>query len=213
MLKRTKDAVKAAVETILPPSVADAQRAAEDRRQALVNAQAAVADGEAELEALYDRGAPAVELHATEARIADAKLNADRAQRAYTSAEKRLQKAEIAERERGMAEGLKRADEVLAERDEIADEITAALDALRAGIGAMDAADEQLAALQSQGYVTSHPSFGWGATRTQLGAATEDLLSGTTAPRVVPFAAWIESQNSCARIKAAPVLSEAERAA
>jgi DNA repair exonuclease SbcCD ATPase subunit len=201
MLKRTKDAVQAAVETILPPSVAAATKAAEDRRAALVDAQKSVADGEAELEALYDRGAPAVELHAAEAKIADAKLNADRAQRVYTAAEKRLTKAQDAERERGMAEGLKRADEVLAERDEIADEIAAALDALRAGIARMDAADERLSVLQAAGHITSHPTFGWGATRTQLGAATEDLLSGTTAPRVVPFAAWVESQNSCARIQ------------
>jgi hypothetical protein len=212
MLKRTKDAVQAAVETILPPSVAAATKAAEDRRAALVDAQKSVADGEAELEALYDRGAPAVELHAIEAKIASAKLDADRAQRSYSSAEKRLQKAQDAERERGLVEGLKRADEVLAERERAAGEIGAALDALRAGIARMDAADERLSVLQAAGHITSHPSFGWGATRTQLGAATEDLLSGTTAPRVAPFAEWIASMNSCARVKAAPVL-EAERAA
>jgi hypothetical protein len=201
MLKRTKDAVKAAVETILPPSVAGATTAAEDRRAALVNAQAAVTGAEGELERLYDAGAAPVELHAAEAKIADAKLNADRAQRVYTAAEKRLQKAEIAERERGMAEGLKRADEVLAERERVAGEIAAALQSLADGISAMDSADERLSVLQAAGYVTTHPTFGWGATRTQLGAACEDIISGTTAPRVKPFAAWIESQNSCARIQ------------
>jgi len=203
MLKRTRETVRAVAESagIIAPSVADAQRAAEDRRAALVDAQKAVADGEAELEALYDRGAPAVELHAAEAKIADAKLNADRAQRVYTAAEKRLQKAEIAERERGMAAGLKRADEVLAERAEIADEIMVALDALRAGIARMDLADEHLSVLQAAGHVTTHPVYGWGATRTQLGAATEDLLSGTTAPRVKPFATWVSDMNSCAKVK------------
>jgi DNA repair exonuclease SbcCD ATPase subunit len=205
MLKRTREAVRNVAESagIIAPSVADAQRAAEDRRAALVDAQKSVADGEAELEALYDRGAPAVELHAAEAKIADAKLNADRMQRAYSSAEKRLQKAEIAERERGMAEGLKRADAVLAERDEIADEIAVALQSLADGIARLDAVDSTVAELQAKGHVTRNAhlglTFGPGATRGIIGAAVEDILSGTTAPRTEPFGQWSRVVSTLAR--------------
>jgi hypothetical protein len=203
MLKRTRETVRAVAESagIIAPSVADATRAAESRRAEILAAQSALdAAGEA-LAAAEDRSAEEPEIARLEAAQASKRLDLERAQRKLESAERRLEAATAAERERGMAEGLKRADAVLAERAEIAEEIGAALEALRAGIARMDATDENLSVLQAAGHVTTHPSFGWGATRTQLGAATEDIISGTTAPRVVPFAEWIESQNSCARIQ------------
>lgn len=102
MLKRTREIVAAAGEAVgfLTPSVADAQSAAEQRRQDLVTAQAAIVSAEEALQAAHDRGAEAPEITRLEAALADARLTAERGQRAYTAAEKRLTAARAAESEK-----------------------------------------------------------------------------------------------------------------
>lgn len=98
MLMKTKQALRAAGETLgaIQPSVADAQAAAEQRRQDLVAAQSAVAMAEENLQAAHDRSAPVGEIQKLEAALVDANRTADRANRAYAAAEKRLTKAQEA---------------------------------------------------------------------------------------------------------------------
>ena len=112
LIKKVKDGARAVAENIgiVALSVSDASEAAEQRRAALVDAQAAIQKAEAALEAAYDRGASAKEISEAEARVADVRLNAERAQRAYTSAEKR----QAAARE---AEGAERKTAAMAKRD------------------------------------------------------------------------------------------------
>lgn len=194
MLKRTQDAVRAVAETvgILAPTVADATKAAEDRRAALIAAQKAVADGEDALDAAHDRGAEAVEVQRLEAALAGSKLNAERAQRACDAAERRLEKAREAEANKGKAEGRAAALAVLAERQQAAGEVGAALDALRAALDRMDDCDGLLAELQAKGHLTRNAglgsTYGSSASRMQISVAVDDILIASPVPRVKPFA-------------------------
>lgn len=194
MLKRTQEAVRAVAEAagIINPSVADATKAAEDRRAALIAAQKAVADGEDALDAAHDRGAEAVEVQRLEAALAGSKLNAERAQRACDAAERRLEKAREAEANKGKAEGRTQSLAVLADRQAAAGEVGAALDALRAALAKIDRHDARLAELAAKGHVTRNAQFGVtygpGASRAQIKVAVADILNDAPVPSVKPFA-------------------------
>lgn len=132
LMKKMKDGARAVAENIgiVAPSVADASEAAEQRRATLVESQAAIQQAEVALEAAYDRGATPKEISEGEARVADARLNAERAQRAFHAAEKRL----TAARE---AEGAERKTAAMAKRDaalEIRAQAAQRIDALAAEI-------------------------------------------------------------------------------
>jgi hypothetical protein len=125
MLKKTRDVVRTVAEQvgIIAPQVNDAQNAAEQRRADLVAAQKAVADGEAALEAADDRSAAPRELAEIEAKLASAKLDAERAQRAYTAAEKRLQASRDVEAGKAKAAAREKRDAALTIRAKAAAEM------------------------------------------------------------------------------------------
>jgi hypothetical protein len=121
MLKRVRAMAESA--GIIVPSETDARTAAEQRRADLLAAQSAIQHAEQELEAGYDRGATPRELQAAEAVLADARLTAERAQRAFQSAEKRLRAAQDIEADKSRAAALAKRDEALAIRAKAAAEI------------------------------------------------------------------------------------------
>jgi hypothetical protein len=85
-----KQKVRQAAETIgLVPTLAEAE-AAEQRRQTLTKAQAAVEAARVNLDSLHDAGAPAADISKAEAALADAQITADRAQLSAAAAERRL---------------------------------------------------------------------------------------------------------------------------
>ncbi len=205
MFKKAGQAVREAAENagLMAVSVADAERAAEDRRMALVDAQRAVEAAEAEVERLYDIGAKPSELHTAEAILAGRKLDAERAQRAHASAERRYAKARDADRERAAVEGREQRDRVLTERATAGGEIAAMLAGLKDSLARLDAADARLSALQAAGHV-KNASFGPQQSRARIAVACEDILHGTPAPRTEPFDVWIEYQNNTARVADEP---------
>jgi chromosome segregation ATPase len=101
MLKRIRTAAESA--GIIEPSLADAEKAAEQRRQDLVAARAAVDAAEQELQAAHERGAEPAEILRLEAAVASATLEAKRAADAHRGSERRLAKAQAAEREKARA--------------------------------------------------------------------------------------------------------------
>src|SRR5436190_13047556 len=126
MLKRSQALARAAGEAIgvLSPNLADAQSAAELRRQELASAQAAIERAEDELNRLHDRGdATGAQVTAAEAVLADVKITAARAQRVYSGAEKRLTAARAAESEKTKGAMRGRLDVALKERAQCAERI------------------------------------------------------------------------------------------
>ena len=119
MFNKTRKTVAAVGEAlgIVVPSVPDAKAAAETRRMELVAAQSAVDGATAELEAGHDRTADDGEIVRLESVLADARLTADRAQRATRAAEKRLQTAVAAEKDKGKEISRANLDVALAERE------------------------------------------------------------------------------------------------
>src|SRR4051812_42243836 len=108
MLKHVRAVAESA--GIITPNKADATAAAEQRRAELVAAQAAVSAAEAEVEGRYDASASAREIAEADAAHVNAKMAAERAQRHYAAAEKRLAGAREAETTVHKADALKRRD-------------------------------------------------------------------------------------------------------
>jgi hypothetical protein len=121
MLKKIRQAGEAV--GIINVSLPDATEAAEQRRAELVASQAAIADAERELDRLHDAGASPRDMSAAEAHVADAKLTAERAQRAFQAAERRLAQARDAEGAEHKAEAVKIRDVALEAQREAAAEI------------------------------------------------------------------------------------------
>ena len=140
MLKRTAQTVRAIAETagILAPSVPDAQTAAEQRRQLLVDGQAAIVAAEDALNQLFDAGAAPRDVQAAEATLADARLHADRAQRAYASAEKRLAAARDADAEKCKAAAIVARDAALEIRTKAAQRMEALAVEMAAAVAEYD---------------------------------------------------------------------------
>jgi paraquat-inducible protein B len=131
---RLRDTVRAVAESagIIAPNVQDAQTAAEQRRRDLVAAQVATATAEDELNRLDDRGdATGAQVMAAEAELANVKITAERAQRAYSSAEKRLTAARDAESEKAKGAMRERFKKAMETRTTVAAEI----DRLAAAMG------------------------------------------------------------------------------
>lgn len=115
MLKRTVQAMTDAI-GITTPNLHDAQAAAEQRRQALTDAQAAIDAASVALDAAHDAGVPASDIHKAEAALADARLTAGRAQLAYAAAERRLNAARDADADKAKATARTRLADALAIR-------------------------------------------------------------------------------------------------
>lgn len=127
MLKRTRETVRAVAETLgaISPTLADATAAAEQRRQALTDAQATFDAAAVALDAAHDAGAPIGDIHRAEAVLADARLTADRSQLAYAAAERRLNAALAATADKAKAAARARLAEALAIRQKAAARIDA----------------------------------------------------------------------------------------
>jgi hypothetical protein len=112
MLRKT---IRQAAESagILAPTMADAQAAAERRRQDLTSAQQAVDAAGAALDAEHDKGTSA-SIQQAEAALADARLTADRAQLAYAAAERRLNAAREADADKVKAAATVKRDAAVA---------------------------------------------------------------------------------------------------
>src|SRR5690242_17471367 len=79
LMKRTKEIARAAGEAVgLIPSVADASKSADEHRQALIAAQAALENAQDALQAAHDRAAEHGEVTRREAALAAAKVEVSR---------------------------------------------------------------------------------------------------------------------------------------
>lgn len=145
MLMKTKQVLRVAAEAAgLTPTLADATAAAEQRRQALTDAQAAVTAATLARDAAHDVGAPVSTIQKCEAVLADAEINADRAQLAWAAAERRLNLARDADASKTKAEASAARDTAL----EAMQEAASKLDRLTAAIAVQAAAvDAQYATL------------------------------------------------------------------
>jgi hypothetical protein len=125
MLKRTAQTVRAVAESagIIAPSTADANQAAEQHRQALIGAQAALENADQALQAAHDRGADNAEVTRLEAALAAAKVEVSRAEGRYLGAERRLKGAQAVDADKATAAALVKRDESLAIRAKAAAEI------------------------------------------------------------------------------------------
>jgi len=183
MLKRGKELARAAGEAIgvLAPSLPDATAAAEQRRQTLVEAQAAIASAEVGLQAAHDRGAEISELTRSEAALADATLTAERAQRAYTAAEKRLTAARDAESQRAR-EGVRgRLDQALKIRESAAAEIDRLVASIAQEVQTIDAQDEIISEASRIGVAARHSGFnpGRGRQSVQMALSQHGVIART----------------------------------
>ena len=146
---------------ILPVSIEEATKAAEQRRQDLVVAQAAVSEVEDELNALHERGADAKELAACEAKLADGKLSAERAQRAYHAADRRLATAKEAEASKARVAAIAKRDRALKVRAEAAAEIDRLAAEMAEQVKRFDDTLVDLAEARAAGAAGNHsPSYG-----------------------------------------------------
>jgi hypothetical protein len=107
-----------------------------------VIAQAAIATAESELTRLHDRGdATGAQVTEEEAVLADAKITAERAQRAYAAAEKRLTLARDAETQKSKGAMRERLTEALAARAQCAERIDAGARAMSQALADLQSHD------------------------------------------------------------------------
>jgi hypothetical protein len=175
--KLGKDVARAAEAVgILAPNTTDASSAAEQRRMALVQATAAVANAEAELDAAYDAGKSPKELMELEAKVSDAKLTAQRAQQAYNSAERRLASAQSIEASKRTAEMVARRDAALDARAAAAHRIDALAAEMAAEVQRYNAQADVLAEAARAGVAARHTFGDEGATLVRNALEKADAL-------------------------------------
>jgi chromosome segregation ATPase len=151
-----RDTVRAVAESagIISPNLIDAQSAAELRRQELASAQAAIESAEDELNRLHDRGdATQAQVTAAEAVLADVKITAARAQRAYAGAEKRLTAARDADSEKTKGAMRVKLDVALKERAKLAERINDAAIVLAGALADFNSHDDLIRQVMAAGVV------------------------------------------------------------
>lgn len=136
MLKKIRAAGEAV--GVLSPSVADASKSADEHRQALIAAQAALEKAQDDLHAAHDRGAENPEVIRFEAAVAAAKADVARAEGRYRGAEKRLAAARDAAAEKSKAAMITARDAALGVRGRAAEEIDRLAVALAAQVRLYD---------------------------------------------------------------------------
>lgn len=197
MLKRTKEIARAAGEAVgvLVPSVADASKAAEDHRQALIAAQATLEKAEEDLQAGHDRGASDQEITRLEAARAAAKVEVSRAEARYIGAEKRLTAAHAAEAEKGKAAAIVKRDATLAARTKAAARIDSLAAELAAEAKTYDALLDVLNLAAAAGVATG---YGRRSARVLIEAALRraGVLPATGDPEQRPTAAQLTAQDN-----------------
>lgn len=202
MLRRTREIVAAAGEAvgILAPSLPDAITAAELRRQELVIAQAAIGTAEDELNLLHDRGdATGAEVTAAEAVLADARLTAERAQRARMGAEKRLTLARDAEAEKVKGAMRVRLDVALKERAKLAERIDNAAREIAEALAEFNSHDNVIREAMAAGVVKSENTFalGMGRRLVDLALRKRGAVDGAGSGSIVlPDATELVSQHN-----------------
>lgn len=140
MLLKTKQVLRVAAEAAgLTPTLADATAAAEQRRQTLTDAQAAVTAATVARDAAHDVGAPVSTIQKCEAVLADAEINADRAQLAWAAAERRLNLARDADASKTKAMASAARDKALEAMQVAAAEIDRLAAAIAVQAAAIDA--------------------------------------------------------------------------
>lgn len=157
-----RETVRAVAESagIISPNLADAQSAAELRRQELASAQTAIESAEDELNRLHDRGdATGAQVTAAEAVLADVKITAARAQRAYSGAEKRLTAARAAESEKTKGAMRVRLDEANKARAKLAERIDTGAREIAEALADFNSHDNTIREAMAAGVVKSDNTF------------------------------------------------------
>lgn len=163
MLKKIRAAGEAV--GVLVPTLADASKSADEHRQALIGAQAAVEKAEDALQAAHDR-CDTPEVTRLEAAVAAAKVEVSRAEGRYRGAEKRLAAARDAEAEKKRAAMIAARDAALGVRGRAAAEI----DRLAVAVAA------QVLLYDEQAGVLSEAAAAGVASRTTLHTGGQELV-------------------------------------
>lgn len=141
-----KDAVRTAVETIVPPSAADLRQRLETARQALLQAQEADQAARAAQDVAFgaddDKVAQKAQADAVQARLA-----LERAAGRVAALERQLAAAEAAQADAELETGRKRLAALKTEREQRGAQILKALDALQAAVAGLVAVDDKVMAL------------------------------------------------------------------
>lgn len=161
MLKRTKDTLRAVGETLgaIAPTIPDAQTAAEQCRQDLVTAQGMIGQAELALQAAHERGAADVELQKLEAALASIRMSAERAERAYKGAEKRLAGAQAAEQTKTRDAQRAKLRAALAAREAAADQIDALAVQMAAALADLNSQDDAIREAIAAGVASRDAAF------------------------------------------------------
>jgi hypothetical protein len=141
-----KDAVRTAVEVIVPPSPAELRQRLEAARAALVAAQEADNAAQAALDMSYSADDERQALKAQSDRT-QARLDLERAAGRVQAIERQLASAEAAEAEGELAAGRRQLTQLVEARDRQGSDILKSLDALQTAVQAFTATDEAILAL------------------------------------------------------------------
>lgn len=141
-----KDAVRTAVETIVPPSLADLRQRLDQARGALLAAQDADSAAQAALDDAYGDPDDKRVLKAQSDR-AQARLALERSAGRVAALERQLAVAEAAEADAELEAGRKTLARLKADREQRGAQILAALDQLQVAVLAFGAVDDRIAAL------------------------------------------------------------------
>jgi hypothetical protein len=192
-----KQAVQRIADVIIgTPALPDAEQQARTAREAVVMAQVAVDQARAGLDAAHDQGQAEAVL-AAESALSVAERELDRTHGRVAAAERRLERARMAQEVGAAEEASKRLVEALSERTKAAATITQALDTLADAVARMDAADLILMRLQDAGHASKDAvpghNFGAGALRrrVELELARRGVLSTPVAVGVPSIGEWV----------------------
>lgn len=141
-----KDAVRTAVDVIVPPTLAELRTRLDAARAALLAAQEADRAAQAALDVCYGTDDPKALLKAESDR-AQARLTLERVAGRVTALERQVQGAEASQAADDLAAGRKALAALKVDRERRGAEILAALDALQAAVPAFVQVDDAIMAL------------------------------------------------------------------
>jgi len=166
ILSKAVDAAQVVTDAVIAPTLASAQEASDARSRALIAAQTEIREAEIKLNALHDAGADTKVIAAAEAMLASANIAADRANRAYQAAQKRLASALASETSKERAAIQAKLDVALVIRLEAAEALDRAASAIKHEIDRINGQDKMVSAAISAGVAARENGVTFGNART-----------------------------------------------
>jgi len=197
ILSKAADVAQVVTDTVKPPALANAQEASEARNRELVSAQTAMREAETKLNCLHDAGADTKAIAAAEAKLASANIAADRADRAYKAAQKRLVTAQASETSKERAAIQAKLDNALVIRVEAAEAIDRAAAAIAHEAERINAQDEIISSAVRAGVAPESHGVTLGAAKrtAEFALIRANAISLTLAGDIPTAREWVAKQN------------------